>query len=194
MIKQILGRLPKKPSKSGDSTGSASVFPPNPYSLRSGDNRPSNLSSLVLPGSNSGLYQGGRYSSSESPKANESLGTPLYEALPAFRDVPSSEKQTLFIKKLHLCCVIFEFTDPARNLKEKDIKRQTLLELVDYVTSYNGKFTEVSMQEITKMVSVNLFRTLTSPPHENKALEAFHLEEKEPYMDPAWSHLLHPRD
>ncbi|KAF0912498.1 hypothetical protein E2562_014085 [Oryza meyeriana var. granulata] len=38
------------------------------------------------------------------------------------------------------------------------------------------------------MVSVNLFRTLTTPPRENK-IEAFDVDEEEPVMDPAWSHL-----
>ncbi|KAE8734525.1 Serine/threonine protein phosphatase 2A 59 kDa regulatory subunit B' zeta isoform [Hibiscus syriacus] len=39
------------------------------------------------------------------------------------------------------------------------------------------------------MVPANLFRTLTSPPRENKVLEAFDLEEEEPSMDSAWPHL-----
>ncbi|KAL1179373.1 hypothetical protein V6Z11_A03G155000 [Gossypium hirsutum] len=76
-----------------------------------------------------------------------------------------------------------------KNLKEKDIKRQTLLELVDYVSSANGKFSESVMQEAVKMVSANLFRPLTPQPRENKVLEAFDLEEEEPLVDHAWPHL-----
>lgn len=193
MIKQILGRLPRKPSKSGDPAGGSSTASlHSSTSSRNGDlsnNRPSSLSSLAPPGSNSGIHYGGKFSSVVSPKANGILVNPSYEALPGFRDVPSSEKQSIFIKKLNLCCVLFDFTDPTKSLKEKDIKRQTLLELVDYVTSFSGKFTDIVMQEITKMVSMNLFRPLTSPPRENKALEAFDFEEEEPSMDPAWSHL-----
>jgi serine/threonine-protein phosphatase 2A regulatory subunit B' len=103
--------------------------------------------------------------------------------------VPSSEKQNLFIKKLNLCCITFDFTDPTKNLKGKEIKRQILLELVDYVTSANSKFPEIVMQEIAKMVSSNIFRSFTTAPRENKVLEAFDLEEEEPVMDPAWPHL-----
>ena len=33
------------------------------------------------------------------------------EPLPAFRDVPPSEKQLLLVKKLHLCSFTFDFTD-----------------------------------------------------------------------------------
>ncbi|KAL2505306.1 Serine/threonine protein phosphatase 2A 57 kDa regulatory subunit B' theta [Abeliophyllum distichum] len=112
-----------------------------------------------------------------------------YEALPSFRDVTNSEKQILFIKKLNLCCVVFDFTDPTKNLKEKDIKKQTLVELVDYITSVNGKFSETVMQEIVRMVSINLFRALSTQPRENKVLEGFDLEEEEPLMDPGWPHL-----
>ncbi|KAJ4843735.1 hypothetical protein Tsubulata_031481 [Turnera subulata] len=88
-----------------------------------------------------------------------------------------------------MCCMVFDFTDPTKNLKEKEIKRQTLLELVDYVTSASGKFTETITQEVIKMVSANLFRPLTPQPRENKVLEAFDLEEEEALMDPAWPHL-----
>lgn len=131
-----------------------------------------------------------KYSFAVNQKLNgTSLPLSSYTALPGFKDVPSSEKQTLFIKKLNMCCVVFDFTDSTKNPKEKEVKRQTLLELVDYVSSVNGKFTESTMQEITKMVSINLFRTLTSPPRENKILEAFDVEEDEPLYDPAWSHL-----
>ncbi|KAL0424231.1 UNVERIFIED_CONTAM: Serine/threonine protein phosphatase 2A regulatory subunit B' eta isoform [Sesamum radiatum] len=45
------------------------------------------------------------------------------------------------------------------------------------------------MQEIVRMISINLFRTLSTQPRENKVLEAFDLEEEEPLMDPAWPHL-----
>jgi serine/threonine-protein phosphatase 2A regulatory subunit B' len=67
------------------------------------------------------------------------------------------------------------------------VKRQVLMELVDYVTSANGKFPETL--EITKMASINLFRSSNPTPRENKAIEGVDLEEDEPLMDPAWSHL-----
>ncbi|KAI4336628.1 hypothetical protein L6164_015129 [Bauhinia variegata] len=112
-----------------------------------------------------------------------------YEALPAFRDVPNSEKQSLFIKKLKMCSVVFDFTDPTKHLKEKEIKRQTLVELVDHVTSANSKFTENVIQEVVNMVSVNIFRTLSPQPRESKHVEALDVDEEEPSMDPAWPHL-----
>lgn len=136
----------------------------------------------------SGYGMGDTFVRDGSFKVNGNLVVASYDALPNFRDVPNSEKQNLFIRKLSMCCVLFDFTDPTKNLKEKEIKRQTLLELVEYVTSANVKFAEVVMQEVVKMVSTNLFRELMPQPRENKAL-AFDVEEDEPAMDPAWPHL-----
>ncbi|KAF8378152.1 hypothetical protein HHK36_029489 [Tetracentron sinense] len=199
MMKQILGRLPRKSSKSAENREFGGTSAPNSNtftSSRSSDlasNRSGNTNNTPLMGlnsaSNSVLNHGNKLPQVANLKLNGNSATSSYEALPGFRDVPSSEKQNLFIRKLNLCCVVFDFTDPTKNLKEKDVKRQTLLELVEYVTSANGKFTENVMQEMTKMVSVNLFRTLTSQPRENKVLEALDLEEEDPLMDPAWPHL-----
>ncbi|XAR58253.1 hypothetical protein NMG60_11026671 [Bertholletia excelsa] len=198
MIKQILNKLPRKPSKSADNRdGGTSASSSNASTiLQSSDlasNRSGNLNATSFLSlnstSNSGVSHGNKIPQAINSKLNGNSAGSLYEALPSFRDVPNSEKQNLFIRKLNLCCVLFDFTDPTKNFKEKDIKRQTLVELVDYVTSANGKFTENVMQEIVKMVSVNLFRTLTPQSRENKVLEGFDLEEEEPMMDPAWPHL-----
>ena len=76
-----------------------------------------------------------------------------YEALPSFMDAPSSEKQSLFMRKLRMCCVLFDFHDPTKNLREKEIKRQTLLEIVDYISADDGKFSENVMQNgICKLI------------------------------------------
>lgn len=88
-----------------------------------------------------------------------------------------------------MCCVVFDFTDPTKNLKEKEIKRQTLVELVDYLTSSNLKFSESIIQEAVKMISSNLFRELTPQTSDNKVSQAFDVEDEEPSMDPSWSHL-----
>ncbi|KAJ6351503.1 hypothetical protein OIU78_007427 [Salix suchowensis] len=198
MIKQILGRLPKKPSKSSENRefGGPSVAPSSTSSKSTSDfqsNRPGTSNNSSPPGPDSaphlGYSHGMKPTQVLNPKLNGSSVPTPYEALPGFRDVPNSEKQNLFIRKLNSCCVLFDFTEPTKDLKEKDIKRQALLELVDYFTSANGKFTETVMQEVIKMVSVNLFRPLTPQPRENKLSEAFDLEEEEPMMEPAWPHL-----
>jgi serine/threonine-protein phosphatase 2A regulatory subunit B' len=193
MIKQFLGRLPKKPSKSGDRdhVGRSSPLVSHPPSAPRGADRASNLSSQPPIISSSGLsYGSGMHVGNANlrPNVNGNSASSAFLQLPSFKDVPNSEKQSLFINKLNLCCTQFDFTDPTKNIKEKEIKRQTLVDLVDYIAAANAKFSEVSMQEITKMVSANLFRALTTSPRQNK-VEAFDVDEEEPVMDPAWSHL-----
>ncbi|XP_009147392.1 serine/threonine protein phosphatase 2A 59 kDa regulatory subunit B' gamma isoform [Brassica rapa] len=163
MMKQIFGKLPKKTSKSSN----PNVEVP-PSSKPSNSNAPNGT---VAPSSN---------------RATNGV----YEALPSFRDVPTSEKPNLFIKKLTLCCVVFDFTDPSKNLREKEIKRQTLLELVDYISTVSTKFTDAAMQEIAKLAVVNLFREFSSANQESKMLETLDAgDDEEPALEPAWPHL-----
>uniref|UniRef100_A0A2P2JEX4 Serine/threonine protein phosphatase 2A regulatory subunit n=2 Tax=Rhizophora mucronata TaxID=61149 RepID=A0A2P2JEX4_RHIMU len=198
MLKQILGKLPRKSSKSTENCGHGGKY--NAELNSSTGSRSSKLgagkfdNSIVTAATTNNSTLFGRQNNGN--KTQQGLDSKMdgnlaffYEGLPAFRDVPNSEKQNLFIKKLNLCCIVFDFTDPTKSLKEKEIKRQTLVELVDYLTSLNGKFTDTVVQEAIKMVSVNLFRTLTYQPLENKLVDGVELEEEEPSMDPAWPHL-----
>lgn len=169
MIKQVLGKLPKKPSKSANAADESDF----PIMMNS-----SNFNAVGVNGF------------SKSTPANVDLnGTFTYEALPSFRDVPNAEKQNLFLAKLKMCCITFDFSDVTKNLKEKDIKRQTLLELVDYISSVNSRFNEIVMQEITKMVALNLFRTFPSSLHDHKLPDIYEVDEEDLTMEPSWSHL-----
>ena len=73
---------------------------------------------------------------------NSSFGV-VADPLPSLRDCPQAERQAVFIKKLQLCAYTFDFSDPTAELKEKEMKRATLQEMVDYINSGSGKFTEV---------------------------------------------------
>uniref|UniRef100_A0A7S0R2T0 Serine/threonine protein phosphatase 2A regulatory subunit n=1 Tax=Chlamydomonas leiostraca TaxID=1034604 RepID=A0A7S0R2T0_9CHLO len=122
------------------------------------------------------------------PVINEQTFPQYYaDPLPSFRDVSPAEKQYLFVQKLHMCSFTFDFTDPTKHVREKEMKRQTLLELVDYANSGQGKFTEAVSEDIVFMLSHNLFRTL--PPARSHEVENFDAEEEEPSLDPAWPHL-----
>lgn len=209
MIKQIFGKLPRKPSSKSSNNDSNNDGGVNAFSSLNSSHGPNSIntsrqSSISSKSSNSVLGASRINNGNLAPqnKANQGKKSAtgvgqvgpvsaawVYEPLPSFRDVPSSEKHNLFLKKLNMCCVVFDFSDPSKNLKEKDIKRQTLLELVDYISSVTSKFNEVTMQEITKMVAANLFRTLPSANHDNKILEMFDPEEDEPTMEPSWPHL-----
>ena len=121
-----------------------------------------------------------------------------------FLDVPSSEQEELFIRKLRQCCVGFDFMDPVADLKGKEIKRATLNEVVDYITAGRGVLTEAVYPEIIRMVrrplasnvrnsssiffypqiACNLFRTL--PPSDNPDFDP---EEDDPTLESSWPHL-----
>lgn len=122
------------------------------------------------------------------PVINEQMLRQYYaEPLPSFRDLAPSEKQVLFVQKLHLCSFTFDFTEPASYMREKEIKRQTLLELVDYVNSGQGKFTEAVSEDIVFMISQNLFRAL--PPTRSHDVDNYDPEEEEPTLEAGWPHL-----
>lgn len=109
------------------------------------------------------------------------------EPLPSFREVPASEKQLLLVRKLHLCSFTFDFADQTKNMREKEVKRQTLLELVDFVNTGSGKFTEAVAEDIVFMFSSNLFRAL--PPTRAHDQDNLDPDEEEPALEPAWPHL-----
>ena len=122
------------------------------------------------------------------PALNEQSFAQCYsDPLPSFRDVPPSEKQNLFVQKLHLCAFNFDFTDPTKQVREKEMKRQTLLELVDYANTGTGKFTEPVSEDIVFMIASNLFRSL--PPARSHEVSNYDAEEEEPSLDPSWPHL-----
>lgn len=81
-------------------------------------------------------------------------------------DATPNEREKLFIEKIQQCCTIFDFAaDPLSDLKWKEVKRQALNEMVEYITTNRGVITEPIYEEIIKMFSINMFRTL--PPCSN---------------------------
>lgn len=105
-------------------------------------------------------------------------------SLPILKNTPKKEQQELFLKKLQQCCIMFDFTDAALNLKSKEIKRACLNELVEFITTEKGVLGESTYPEIIKMVTGNIFRTL--PPKEAKEYDP---EEEEPALESSWPHL-----
>uniref|UniRef100_A0ACD5U0T6 Uncharacterized protein n=1 Tax=Avena sativa TaxID=4498 RepID=A0ACD5U0T6_AVESA len=112
------------------------------------------------------------------------------EPLVAFKDVPGSERHNLFVSKLGLCCAVFDFSDPAKSAAEKDIKRQALLDLVDFVDTNTSRFSEPVIAACSRMFAVNLFRVF--PPNYRSGSSSSGSgegDEDEPMFDPAWCHL-----
>jgi serine/threonine-protein phosphatase 2A regulatory subunit B' len=109
------------------------------------------------------------------------------ERLPPFLETPPTERPLLFVKKLHQCRVLFDFNDASAELKGKQIKAQTLHEMLEYITTQRGVITESVYPEVVGMFATNLFRSI--PPPVNPTGDAFDPEEDEPVLELAWPHL-----
>jgi serine/threonine-protein phosphatase 2A regulatory subunit B' len=66
-----------------------------------------------------------------------------------------TERPQLFVKKLHQCAVLFDFNDTNSELKGKQVKTQTLHEMLEYITTQRGVITENIYPEVVKMVSAS---------------------------------------
>ncbi|KAI8987055.1 phosphatase 2A regulatory B subunit-domain-containing protein [Pilobolus umbonatus] len=110
------------------------------------------------------------------------------ERTPHFHEIPPHLRTELFIQKLRQCMVICDFSDPSTELTQKEIKRETLQEILEYVGMNRGVVISESLYlEIVKMFAINLFRTI--PPQVNPTGDAYDPEEDEPVLELAWPHL-----
>ncbi|KAL5489850.1 RTS1 [Sanghuangporus weigelae] len=107
--------------------------------------------------------------------------------LPSFSETPPQERTELFVRKLNQCKVIFDFNDASSELKGKQIKAQTLTEMLEYITTQRNVITERIYPEVVNMFATNLFRSI--PPQTNPSGDAFDPEEDEPVLELAWPHL-----
>ncbi|CAH8507205.1 unnamed protein product [Dicrocoelium dendriticum] len=109
--------------------------------------------------------------------------------LPPLKDAETPEKrEELFIQKLGQCSVVFDFVpDILSDLKDKEVKRDALHELTEYLVDHGGIITDAMYPEVVSMVEANLFRTL--PPPSNPSGAEFDPEEDEPTLEAAWPHL-----
>ncbi|KAJ4957594.1 hypothetical protein NE237_024705 [Protea cynaroides] len=177
MLKQFLSKFPRKSSKS-DAVDFAGGI--------SGNNVIASVNGIQR--SNSGGAVTGRSNSIKRSSAVFPASVVAgIEPLLSFKDVPSPERQNLFVSKLNLCCVVFDFNDPNKDTVEKDLKHQTLIELVEFAASGSAKFTEPAIAVICKMCTVNLFRVF--PPNYRSNSSGAEIDDEEPMFDPAWSHL-----
>ncbi|KAK9921007.1 hypothetical protein M0R45_029539 [Rubus argutus] len=179
----------KKIIKGNKKTSKSDSHDPSSYGYGPPGNRNSGPNVVVNHASRAGPAASGPNSAGAAVGVAVLPPSGTIEPLPLFRDVPVSERQTLFIRKLQVCCFHFDFSDTLKSPREKEIKRQTLLELVDFIQSGSGKITETCQEEMIKMVSVNIFRCLPPASHENTGQENADPEEEELYLEPCWPHL-----
>ena len=210
--------------EANNGNGDRPPLPPAPASARPSSSSAPSTASTTTPGdaeaaaiTEAAAAPPPPQTTTTTSNANLAAAHVFANPLPSFRDVTSAEKPALFLAKLRACSAVFDFGgDPTAFAREKEAKRQALLELVDYVNGGPGRFTEASGADVVAMVSANLFRAL--PPRRggggagggaaiagsstdgggadsagsNSNSPSFSLadpEEEEPTLEPAWPHL-----
>eukprot|EP00116_Pleurobrachia_bachei_P010540 sb/3470802/ len=100
----------------------------------------------------------------------------------SFADTPASERNELFLRKLQQCSILFDFTAVELDTKGIEQKRQTLNELIEYITSNNNVIFEAAYPETIRMLQNNVVRHF--PPNQDEDKEDFDQDEDEPNYDP----------
>lgn len=67
-------------------------------------------------------------------------------------EVSPSKRQDLFKRKLVQCQILFDFSDPSSDLKNKDIKRQELQDILEYIAAARGAVTDAIYPDMIQMV------------------------------------------
>eukprot|EP00916_Digyalum_oweni_P020364 GHVL01033912.1.p1 GENE.GHVL01033912.1~~GHVL01033912.1.p1 ORF type:complete len:508 (-),score=92.08 GHVL01033912.1:176-1699(-) len=116
------------------------------------------------------------------PKTEEN---PLL-SLQTLRECPVADRPELFRKKLLACSILLDFNLTTQQ-KEKEAKRQTLLEIIEYVNNTRNCFNEAVMQDVVQMVSTNIFRAL--PPASSGHSPVYDPDDDEPTLECSWPHL-----
>jgi serine/threonine-protein phosphatase 2A regulatory subunit B' len=80
--------------------------------------------------------------------------------LPCIEDVPPNDRMRLFRQKLRLCCIIYDFTDPRKQVREKEAKRIALLQIVEYISAGKVAWDPAVVGELLDCVGSNIFRLL----------------------------------
>ncbi|KAK4789853.1 hypothetical protein SAY86_017157 [Trapa natans] len=185
MFKKIIKGGNRKPSKSD--ANSTSLYGYNQAENRNLGSAPAPNVVVSHPSRGAVGAPNTQSGGAAAPMTTPPLGN--MEPLPSFRDVPVVDRHNLFLQKLQICCFQFDFTDTMKSVREKEIKRQTLVELVEYIQTGSGKIAEHCHEEMIKMVGANIFRCLPPESHENTGQENAEPEEEDMYLEPSWPHL-----
>ncbi|WOK91798.1 serine/threonine protein phosphatase [Canna indica] len=128
---------------------------------------------------------------SPAPAAPSPFANTQIEALPLFSEVSVADRQFLFLRKLQLCAVAFDFSDTLslRCARDREAKRRAFQDLVDFVQSGSGRLSETVQEELVRTVGANIFRCLPPAAHENTGSDAADPDEENVFLDPTWPHL-----
>jgi serine/threonine-protein phosphatase 2A regulatory subunit B' len=80
--------------------------------------------------------------------------------LPSLNEAPPLEHTKLFRQKLLLCRVLYDFSDPRKHIREKEAKRTTLMELVQFVSDGKVAWSLQVVEDLIACIEANIFRSL----------------------------------
>nr|CAD1841770.1 unnamed protein product [Ananas comosus var. bracteatus] len=200
IIKRGGRKVPKSESSSLDpSSPSPSPAPSAPLVSINHASRAAAAAGAAAPPLSTGAAAAAPSPPTPPPLPPAQQGHQGIEPLPLLRDVPAPDRPALFLRKVRICSFLFDFSDPLRSPREKEAKRQTLHELIEFVQSgSSGRLPEALQDELVRAVSANIFRPLPPSPHDlsdggggggGGGALAPDPEEEEPYLDPSWPHL-----
>lgn len=99
-------------------------------------------------------------------------------------DSPGYEQEELFIQKLEQCCIIYDFKYPDMDVYEKNLKTDTLHNMLNYFIHGSNILTDRLHEAILQMISHNLFRSLPCNLYAN-----LDRDPNDPILDESWPHL-----
>jgi len=122
----------------------------------------------------------------KAAKAQSPGGEEDFECLPKLREASPGESSELFRRKVEACSSILDFASDW-NQHAREAKRQTLLELVEYVNNTRSCcFNESFIVDVVNMVGSNIFRTVKT---RNDPIIFSDPDPGEPLLETAWPHL-----
>ncbi|VDL90237.1 unnamed protein product [Schistocephalus solidus] len=106
-------------------------------------------------------------------------------------DIPLAEQEELLLRKLRVCCTICDFsTEEAKEAREVLVKRQTLLDIREYLEKCTFSSSPNAYQMMCQVFALNVFRTLPpSSRNPNLMDEDMDEEPEQEFTEPSWPHL-----
>ena len=148
-----------------------------------------NAGGIATPPHPSASESGSGSGSSGRNSVPDPLRALYFVDIPALTTEPTESREDLFLRKLRMCSYVFSFNDYDETESDadmKDTKRQTLLEVYDYINNQAGQAilsSERVMEGFVSMVKTNIDRALPAQ------MPNFNPEEDEPDLEPSWPHL-----
>jgi serine/threonine-protein phosphatase 2A regulatory subunit B' len=189
------------------------------HTLSGSNNSSSSNSNNLLPRADVGLPVGSsarrerrRSSTSSAPGGGVGFTSFSHSAEAAIseivdsqllKDAPPAKREALFLQKLSICSIMgVRWNDPLADVRAKEIKRNTLMELVEHLGTLAGQkiLSENTYSPIISMVSANIMRALPPSASSSSAGEegegggavavgTGEGEDDELSLEPSWPHL-----